>query len=236
MLSGSSFFPKLAGLPGLLDAQGSVEKLSTRILAATLVADALQYVPLNSTFEAQLNTKVKDGLRRLGQVAFEEGTPLWPSARTPDFFTTVETAWAVLSAKGRNFDVDEGLSKRATDWLSQITTKQIGFEKATSDVRCLALMVWANSVGQGDPGALQSAGAELFENRRDLSDDGRAWLALALHYLNTMPDQKQMLLRELGNPSPNVGLSSLTFIFIWVARWRRTFYGALRTSRALNCR
>ena len=211
MLSGSPFLPKLAGLPAMFDGQGSIEKLSTRILAATLFSDALQYLPLNSDVETQLHTKVQDGLKRLGQVAFEEGAPIWPGTRQPNYFATVQMAWAILSARHHNFDVDDALFHRAEVWLEKIITKQIGFDQTSADIRCFAIMVWGNTHTEGEEFPFQAPADELFNNRQQLTDEGRAWLALGLHYLDILADEQKTLMSELETPANTVEFDPVTF-------------------------
>jgi uncharacterized protein YfaS (alpha-2-macroglobulin family) len=211
MLSGSPFLPKLAGLPAMFDGQGSIEKLSTRILAATLFSDTLQYLPLNSDVETQLHTKMQDGLKRLGQVAFEEGAPIWPGARQPNYFATVQMAWAILSARQHNFEVDDALFHRAEVWLEKIITKQIGFDQTSADIRCFALMVWGNTHIEGEEFPFQAPAEELFNSRQQLTDEGRAWLALGLHYLDILGDEQKTLMSELETPANTVEFDPVTF-------------------------
>jgi uncharacterized protein YfaS (alpha-2-macroglobulin family) len=213
LLSGSPFLPKLAGLPALLEGQGSIEKISTRILASTLLADAFKYLPVDSGVEKQLRAKAEEGLRRFSVAVLSDGgLPVWPGGSKLNEFATVEAAWAILSAAQHSFDVDEALSRRAKSWLDSMIGKKLGFDEISPDIRCLALMVrgrtWefagksSEESEKKDAKDFETEAGELFENRHELSDEGRAWLALGMHYFNILPEQSDQLLRELGQPSP----------------------------------
>ena len=209
ILSGSPFLSKLAGLPMMLEAQGSVEKLSTRVLSATLLWDAMQYLPAPPETESELRGRAQDALKRLAQTLVEDrGVPIWPGGTEPNYFTTVQTAWAIRSARQRGFVIDDALVQGAETWLNRIISKQIGFDTVAPDLTCLALMVKALTAttpgapsGQVEPFANPNQNGdqpeELFKDRAKLTDEGRAWLALAFHYLDILPDAQRTLLGEL---------------------------------------
>jgi uncharacterized protein YfaS (alpha-2-macroglobulin family) len=212
MISGSPFLPKLAGLRALLEGQGSIEKISTRILAGTLLDDTFKYLPMDSGVEKRVRTMAEEGLRRFsGTVLDAGGVPVWPGGNKLNEFATVEAAWAILSAAQHGFDVDEALCRRAKSWLDSMIAKKLGFDEISPDIRCLALMVrgstWEFAGKSSSESEKQNAkdfeaeAGELFENRHELSDEGRAWLALGMHYFDILPEQIDQLLRELGQPS-----------------------------------
>ena len=51
----------------------------------------------------------------------------------------------------------------------------------------------------------------LFDHREQLSDEGRAWLALATQDLAILPAQRKTLLREIGQPGKAIEFDPLTF-------------------------
>ncbi|MEY2490575.1 MAG: alpha-2-macroglobulin [Verrucomicrobiota bacterium] len=212
LLSGSTFLPKLAGLPKLLEAQGSLEKVSSRILAATLLAAALDTMPLASGTENQLREKVRDGLARLAQSTLEDGgMPSWPGtgkgAASRDDWTTIEAAWAIRNAARRGFEVDERLATLAHGWLQKIVKKEEGFDDLKPALRCFALMAYGSTLAADGTEAqaakeFKASAGELFDRRAELklTVEDRAWLALGLHFLGILPDQQKTLLRELDQP------------------------------------
>jgi uncharacterized protein YfaS (alpha-2-macroglobulin family) len=213
MLSGSFFLPKLAALSAMLEGQASFEKISTRILAATLLADTLQYVPLGGNIDNQLRNKVQDGLKRLASaLPGNEGVPTWSAGGEPNDFITVQAAWAVLNARQRNFDVEEGLLRKAESWLDKMIAKEIGFDRTSADMRCFALMVRGSTRLEGsEERNFQQEAEQLFNKREELSDEGRAWLALGLHYLGILPEAQKTLLREIDHPGTTVEFDPATF-------------------------
>lgn len=52
---------------------------------------------------------------------------------------------------------------------------------------------------------------ELFNNRKDLSDEGSAWLALGMHYLQVLPKERAMLLAEITRPVKASDFDPVTF-------------------------
>ncbi len=213
LLSGSPFLPKLAGLPAMLEGQGSIEKISTRILAGTLLQDAFRYLPVNAKVAQSIKATTEQGLRRFAEAVLEDGgLPVWPGGRKLSEFATVEAAWAILSAARSGFDVDEVLRRRAETWLDSMISKKLGFDEISPDIRCLALMVRGSTWTPVPPAAtenpseeklkeFETVAGEQFENRHELSDEGRAWLALGMHYFDMLPEQRTTLLRELGQPA-----------------------------------
>jgi uncharacterized protein YfaS (alpha-2-macroglobulin family) len=222
MLSGTSDLPKLAGLPALIEAQGSVEKLSSRVLAATLLAESLKYLPSSGDPNQQLRTKVEDGLKRIAASTLDSGSgvPLWPGAndinKPMNEFVTIETAWAIRNAFLRGFPVDAKLKRRADLWLAEILRQQIGRETVSPAMRCFALMVYGSTRDPALRGIKPQRGQEdvtdisnyeqeakdLFDRRAKFTgqnqDEARAWLALGLHYLDILPRERFQLLSELG--------------------------------------
>src|SRR5438094_8934552 len=120
MLSCYYFLHILAELSAMLEGQGFLEKISTRILDPTLLADTLEYVPLGENIDNQLRNKVQDGLKRFASaVPGNQGVPTWSAGGIPNDFVTVQAAWAILNARQRNFDVDVGLLRKAESWLDK---------------------------------------------------------------------------------------------------------------------
>jgi len=213
MLSGSFFLPKLAAMSAMLEGQGSLEKISTRILAATLLADTLQYVPLSKNIDNQLRNRVQDGLKRLAAtLPGNEGVRTWPNGGEPSDFVTVQTAWAILNARQRNFDVDESLVRKAESWLDKMIGGETGFDRTSADMRCFALMVRGKTrLEAKEEKDFEQEADDLFKHREKLSDEGRAWLALGLHYLGILPDAQKTLLREIDHPGTTVEFDPATF-------------------------
>ncbi len=236
ILSGSPFLPKLAGLPALLDAQGSTEKLASRILAATLLAETLEYLPPEGDTEQQLRTKVNDALKRFAQTAIPDGgLPAWPGAdkanEKRNDFVTIEAAWAIRNAAQQKFEVDEKLLQRSKAWLFSIINEHIEFGEVSPSMRCFALMAYSSSLGEEEreakaaenaaemfahkleAKAAGNAAEDLFHARDELklTVEDRAWLALAMHYLDILPQERETLLREIEKPIQESAFDPMTW-------------------------
>lgn len=201
MLSGSTYLPKIAGLPAMLEIQGSVEKISTQILAATLLDETLDYVPFAS--DKSWRARTEAALKKLAPAVLDGGgLSVWPSGGKLNGFATVEAAWAILVAKKKALNVDEKLVRNAQRWLDNIIRREFGFNDVPPDIRCFALMVRGYTREDNAKKELnfESEAEELFNNRRELTDEGRAWLALGSWYLEIKPNAVNTLLREIDHP------------------------------------
>ena len=206
LISGSQFLPKLAGLPAMLEAQGSTEKLATRILAATIFTSTLDTLPLRADSANELRSKVQDALKRFAESFMgNEGLPAWAGEdkryQTRDDFATIEAAWAILSAKNKGYELDENLTAAAQGWLHDILRQEEPFADVSPLARCFALMVYGTVFGENTEIG-ESEAQDLFDNREELElgIDGRAWLALGMHYLNVLSQRQDELLREIDQP------------------------------------
>jgi uncharacterized protein YfaS (alpha-2-macroglobulin family) len=225
-LSGSPYLPKLAGLLTMFEAEGSIEKLSTRVLAATLLADTMKFLPLSAEAEKRLRTSIEEGVRlfdnsNLGDFNFRQ--PCWPGENQPNDFVTVQTAWALLNADRQGFLVNPELKQRAEGTLSFMVRRSQEFEKTSPAVRCFALMVIGHTDAKKPkappkPGELNfgttnftEEAVELFNNRKELSDEGIAWLALGMHYLQILPKERAILLGEISRPIKASEFDPVTF-------------------------
>lgn len=212
-LSGSSFLSKIAGLPALLEAEGSVEKIATRILAGTLLAETLEYLPREAAADEQLRKKIEDGLKRLAQSILEEGgLPAWQGGAKLDEFATVQAAWAIRKAHQLNYLKMDQLQEKAGDWLSNIIHQREEFDQATPDIRSFALMVAGSTRDAEDKKeeTFEEEAKALFEHRQQLTDEGRAWLALATQGFGILPLERKTLLREIGQPAKAIDFDPVT--------------------------
>jgi uncharacterized protein YfaS (alpha-2-macroglobulin family) len=220
LISGSPFLPKLAGLPAMLEAQGSIEKLATRILAATLLAETLDYLPLPPDSDKHFRSRVNDGLKRLAGSVLESGAPLWPARNETttarNDYVTIEAAWAIRSAARNGFEVDGGLLRLANTWLTKIINREIGYDLVDPKDRCFALMVLGMTLTPDEAQYVEqyvSPAEELFNKRDELKVDleGRAWLALGMHYFRVLEAERAMLMQEISQMVKDTTFNPATF-------------------------
>ena len=226
-LSGSPYLPKLAGLLTMFEAEGSMEKLSSRVLAATLLAETVKFLPLSAEAGKRLRTSIEEGVRLFDNSNLSTAgglrQPCWPSSREPNDFVTVQTAWALLNADRQGFMVNPELKGQAEHILQLMVYGRDDFEKTPPAVRCFALMVMGHTYAKtpktqpkpgeqpSQPPEVSEQAAELFNNRKDLSAEGSAWLALGLHYLQILPKERATLLAEIARPVKASDFDPVTF-------------------------
>ena len=212
LLSGSPYLPKLAGLPAMLEAEGSIEKLSTRVLAATLLAETLEYLPLAPEADKKLRARIDEDLRLFARsYRIDRKLPLWPSQVEPNDFVTIQAAWAIFKAESAGFGPSPHLVGSANAALRSIVEGWGDSAKSSPSNRCFALMVLGRDSAETANEDLVAVAEELFDGRDQLSDEGRAWLALGMHYYDILPDERDALLREIDRPAPSIAFDPATF-------------------------
>ncbi len=194
-ISTTPWLPKITGLPLILDyPHGCFDQISTRMLSYGLLGDLLAYLPDVESRDKTYRAAIESGLKLYDQSILENGMlPYWNGSATPSPFCTVEACWALDEAVKGGFAIPAGLREKLSKAVVEIAA---GREKSDPFVQCFALMV----ASQGRPGENFAAIAQdLYLKRREITDEGRALLALALHQLNIMPAEKAQLLREIDD-------------------------------------
>ena len=197
MLSTSPWFPKLSGLPTILEyPHGCFEQISSRVLAYSMMTDLLAGLPENGEREASYQAMLSSSMKLFRESLLADGMlPYWPGNETPNSFVTVLAAWAVREASNAGADVPAKL----TDELGGALLKILKNDHVYSDMvtRSLALMVGA---GSGDDGDYASVAQDLYLKRDQMPDEGRALLAVAMQRLKIMPREKAQLIKEISKP------------------------------------
>ena len=89
-----------------------------------------------------------------------------------------------------------------------VKSMALGKTDFSSWARAYALMVLS------DGGSAKVFGAsvrELYERREKLNEEGRSFLAVAMHRLNIMPEEKAQLLKEIDRPFKELAFDPETF-------------------------
>lgn len=209
VVSATPWLPLLDGLPRLLDyPHGCNEQVSSRVLSFGLMADLLDALPDRDVRLPEYRRRVEAGLAALARARLPSGDmPYWPGQREPNAFVTVQTAWAVVEAQRSGFRVAEPFVGGLRGALTRIARRQDGVRVAP-ELRAFALVVSASL----DPAQkLRADALELFRQRDALGDDGRAFLALALHRWGVMPEETAQLLAELGTAPAQRAFEPATF-------------------------
>jgi uncharacterized protein YfaS (alpha-2-macroglobulin family) len=206
-LSTSPWLPKIAGLPTLLDyPHGCFEQISSRLLGFSLLANLLAYLPDAATRDAEYRATLERGMQQFRDSLLPEGAlPYWPGGTTSNAFVTCQAFWAVNEAINAGFKAPDGLIERLAHASEEIAN---GHDSSTVFNRGFALFVLAES-GMGHD--LQPIARDLYLQRNQSGDEGRAFLALSLNRLKIMPKETEQLLREIDTPIAERAFNPDTF-------------------------
>jgi len=197
VVSTSPWLPVLDALPRLLDyPHGCDEQISARVLAYALMADLLDTLPDGAERSAEYRRRVETGLAILARAQLPEGDmPYWPGSQLANPFVTIQTAWAAAEAERSGFRVSSSLAEGLAQALRRIVRREDRM-RVDPGLRAFALMVAATLTPDRK---YRAEALDTYQQRDALGDDGRAFLALALHRFGIMPEEKRQLLAELGN-------------------------------------
>jgi uncharacterized protein YfaS (alpha-2-macroglobulin family) len=209
VVSTSPWLPVLDALPRLLDyPHGCDEQVSARVLAYALMADLLDALPDDAARSAEYRRRVETGLAALARAQLAGGDmPYWPGQTEPNAFVTIQTAWAAAEAARSGFRASPLFVDGLQNALRRIVRREDRVRVAPV-LRAFALMVSATI----DPARrLRAEALDTYQQRDALGDDGRAFLALALHRFGIMPDEQRQLLAELGDTTAEADFAAGTF-------------------------
>ena len=188
--------PGLQALPVVLEyPHGCFEQITSRVLVYCGVHELLDAVPTNPEQGNHYRRIVENALVSGAKSLLPDGRlPYWPSQTVGNAFVTVQFDWAARLAAMAGFKPDPSLA-RLDDGLQGI----IKDTNTPAAVRAFALLAQATIADDPDQKKDFDADAAhtLFLHRENLSDEGRALLAVALHRAGIMSDETHQLLREI---------------------------------------
>lgn len=196
IVSSSPWLPKISGIPLILEyPHGCFDQISTKLLGYGLLANLLAYLPDVAARDAEFRAVLERGMRQFNDSILDDGLlPYWPGGTTANPFVTCEAFWAVNESVNAGFDAPAGLRDKLAGGLK----KMVSGEKSVSLFdRCFALFVLTQY--QTDD-SFSTVAQDLYLRRNNLSDEGRALLAIALQRLNIMPREKDQLMKEIDAP------------------------------------
>jgi len=219
-LSTSSWLPAIAGIPTILDyPHGCFEQITSKLLCYALLANLTDYLPGTQARLADYKPIFQQGITQINASLLPNGTlPYWPGDTVGDDFVTCQAAWALNEAAAAGFDIPDGL----TDKLAK-AVKGIASGNDDIDNRAFALYVLASL--KPDDSDYPAIAEDIYLHRQDMGFDGRALLAMALHQLKIMNDEKLQLMREIdhvimptafkpetfGSPDRTEGICAMAF-------------------------
>jgi len=204
-LSTSSWLPAIAGIPTILDyPHGCFEQITSKLLCYSLLANLMDFLPGTEARLDDYKIIFQQGVEQIGGALLSDGRlPYWPGGTEGNDFVTCQACWALNEAAHAGFDIPEGLADKLSTAVKAVATGS-----GDSSTRAFALFVLA-SLKTGDD--LSATAEDLYLHRLNLDLDGRALLAMALHQLNIMPEEKLQLLREIDKPIPPTAFRPATF-------------------------
>lgn len=209
-LSTSPWLPKLTGLPRLLEyPHGCFEQVTSRTLGYTVLNDLLAFLPQPSSREQAYAKRIESGLNRMDSGLTSEGfLPYWPGEKGCAL-PTIAGYWAVSKAANQGLKVSSNLKGKLTAAVRGIALGKSSSFSSDSFARSFALMALSECGGLNKEfgGAIR----EMYLRRENFSDESRALLAIAMHRLGNMQEEKQQLLKEIDVPLKERGFDPGTF-------------------------
>jgi alpha-2-macroglobulin len=195
-VSTSPWLPKIAGLPVILEyPHGCFEQISTKLLGYSFLANLLAYLPDAAARDAEYRQVLERGMKQFNDSLLEDGAlPYWPGGTTSNPFVTCQAFWAINESVNAGFEAPEGLRDRLAGAIKKVVNGQM---LAGTFERCYALFVLTQYEEEDD---FKTVAHDLYLRRNDAGDEGRALLAIALHRLDIMPNEKEQMLKELDAP------------------------------------
>ncbi len=197
-LSTAQWLPKILGLPLILDyPHGCFDQISSRLLSYSLLTRQLAYFPLPNGRDARYRQVIAEGLKQCDDSLLPSGMlPYWPGEQNVSVFCTIEACWALDAAAKAGIEVPARLEEALPAALRKVALAQY---KSSPFLRAFALMVLSERGASRD---LVEAARAVYLDRARMNDEGRALLALALHGMQALQDEKLQLLREIRWPVP----------------------------------
>lgn len=210
-ISTTPWLPKLLGLPFLLQyPHGCFEQKSSKLLGYTYLAGLLAYLPDADARKGNYETVISEVLDEAEASLLEDGRlPYWPGGTEANNYVTIQMAWCVSQAEKAGFAVPEQLASQLPEALNKIATNE-GDYQTIPTLRAFAFFV-LSTFGEAAEESLQTAANDLYLKRDQLSSEGKAMLALALHRWNIAPDHQQQLVTELPREFTSLAFRPDTF-------------------------
>ncbi len=210
-LSTSPYLPKLLGIPATLEyPYGCFEQKSSRLLVYTALAKLLAFLPLPAERDRNYRRVIEDTLGEFDRSLLPDDTlPYWPFGLEGDAFVTIQSAWAVAQAQAAGYEVPENLAAALPRALDQIVLRRSRLEVEPT-LRAFAFFA-LSQLGDAPGDDVTAAANELFLGRDRLTDEGRAFLAIALHAWHLEPGHQQELIREIPERFDDRAFNPRTF-------------------------
>src|SRR5262249_12018769 len=174
---------------------GCFEQISTKLLAYSLMANLLEYLPDLQERDVEYRATLERGMKQYAESLLSDGMlPYWPGGNAGNGFVTCQALWSVNESVNAGFESPGDLQEKLTGAVTKILKGQI---PASRFEKCFALFVLTQTESNED---FRNESQELYLHRNEGSDEDRALLAVGLHRQNIMAREQQQLLREIDVP------------------------------------
>jgi uncharacterized protein YfaS (alpha-2-macroglobulin family) len=153
---------------------------------------------------------VEAGIKRVAASITSDGyLPYWPGGEG-NAFSTIAGYWALKNAEAQRMAVP---GRTVESLENAVRLISLGDKQAPGDsfARAYAAMVLAESAKANERASLASVLHERFLRREEMDDECRALLAITMHRLNILPQEKVQLLREIDRPGKERALDPESF-------------------------
>ncbi len=218
-ISTSPWLPQIYGLPVILTyPHGCFEQISTKLLAYSLLANLLEYLPDLQERDVEYRATLERGMKQYADSLLSDGMlPYWPGGSMGNGFVTCQALWSVNESVNAGFESPADFQEKLTGAVTKILKGQI---PASRFEKCFALFVLTQSASNDD---FRSESQELYLHRNEGGDEERALLAIGLHRQNIMAREQQQLLREIEVPIKERAFNPATFTSVTRAEAMRAF-------------
>jgi uncharacterized protein YfaS (alpha-2-macroglobulin family) len=182
---------------------GCAEQVSSRMLVLTALRQLQRALPQPMLTPEEWDKRLEFGVTSIQKCLREDGfLTYWPGQGEPNLYVTLQAAWAIKEALACGVGISEELKKTLNKTLSRCVRSQIPGQTPQHAVFALAL---AANPKHAD------IMREWFLRRDRLTDEGRAWLALAMQAIRIDPEKQEQLIQELPPESPDRLFNPATF-------------------------
>src|SRR4029077_20392570 len=148
-ISTSPWLPQIYGRPVIFTyPHGCFEQISTKLLAYSLLANLLEYLPNLQERDVEYRAILERGMKQYADSLLSEGMlPYWPGGSTGNGFVTCQALWSVNESVNAGFSPPSDLQEKLTAGVKKILSGQIS---ASRFEKCFALFVLTQSSNNDD--------------------------------------------------------------------------------------
>src|SRR4029077_14558132 len=148
-ISTSPWLPQIYGLPVILMyPHGCFEQISTKLLAYSLLANLLEYLPNLQERDVEYLATLERGMKQYAGSLLSDGMlPYWPGGSTGNGFVTCQALWSVNESVDADLEPPSDLQEKLAGAVKKMVKGQL---PASRFEKCFALFVLTQSENGDD--------------------------------------------------------------------------------------